>query len=735
MPSPHPLGPADPGQIGEYRLTAVLGQGGQGTVYLGRTASGDEVAVKVLHAHLVEDPEARRRFLRETDLARRVAPFCTARVLDAGMHQDRPYIASEYVPGHSLQQVMRNDGPRTGSALDRLAVTTATALAAIHRAGIVHRDFKPSNVILGPEGPVVIDFGVARTLDHTATRSGSVGTPAYIAPEQLTQDTVGQAADIFSWAGTMVYAATGHLAFPGDSVPALLHAILHRDPDLSGVPEGLRPLLARCLAKDPAARPTAADLVRILTGDGPAATPSPAPTAPTAPTASAASAVSAAGPAYPTAPAFPVSPASPAGPAAMTPLPESTAVAPAGPVRARLIPRRALVTVTVAVAAVAVVLLVWVWPQSKAGGGASSRSSAEISPPDRTPSHLRTSPLLTSPLPASPLPTPSLRTPAESRTPLPFGAVVGAPITDHDNDVRSVATGRIDGVPVIVTGSDDETVRVVDLRTRRQRGEALRGHTEWVRSVAFGQLDGTPIAVSAADDDTLRVWDLNTGTQRGTPMTGHDGDVKAVAFGRLDGAPIAVSAGTDATVRVWDLRTGEQRGTPITGHTGGVWAVALGQLDGAPVVVSTGDDGTIRVWNLRTGERIGPALRGHRGWVRSVALGQLDGVPIAVTGGEDGTARVWDLRGRRQLTVLRGHTGEIWSVALGRIGDVPIAITGGEDRTARVWNLRTGKQIGSPLTGHGDRLWAVAFDDLDGRPVAITASRDETVRVWSLGSP
>ncbi|RVX38468.1 protein kinase-like protein [Nonomuraea polychroma] len=178
----------DLGQISGYRLTGFLGDGGQGTVYRGLSPSGDEVAVKVLHARMSEDAEERRRFFRQVELARRVAPFCTARVLDMGMHDDRPYIVSEYVRGDSLDRVVRQDGPRTGGGLDRLAVATATALAAIHRAGVVHRDFKPGNVILGPEGPVVIDFGISRALDHAVTQSGAFGTPGYMAPEQVSSD-------------------------------------------------------------------------------------------------------------------------------------------------------------------------------------------------------------------------------------------------------------------------------------------------------------------------------------------------------------------------------------------------------------------------------------------------------------------------------------------------------------------------------------------------------------------
>ncbi|MFI7421140.1 protein kinase [Nonomuraea sp. NPDC049684] len=272
------LTPEDLARIGPYRLVGVLGRGGQGTVYLGQGTSGEQVAVKVLHADAAADEHARRRFLREAEAARRVAPFCTARVLDTGLVGGRPYIVSEHIPGPSLDLLVRTEGPRSGSGLERLAVATLTALAAIHRAGIVHRDFKPQNVIMGPEGPVVIDFGIARVTALTATHS-VVGTPVYMAPEQFGGEPITPAADLFSWATSMIYAATGRQAFRGDALPVIMHAVLTREPDLSSVPRELRPALAACLAKDPAARPGAAALVRRLTGDE---SPPAAPVAPAA---------------------------------------------------------------------------------------------------------------------------------------------------------------------------------------------------------------------------------------------------------------------------------------------------------------------------------------------------------------------------------------------------------------------------------------------------------------------
>ncbi|MEQ4720131.1 serine/threonine-protein kinase [Nonomuraea sp. B19D2] len=258
---------SEPEWLGRYRLIRVLGEGGQGKVYLAEAPQGARVAVKVLHPGMVLDEQSRRRFLREAELAQRVAPFCTARVLDAGVLDGRAYIVSEYVSGVSLETLVGTEGPRSGSSLDRLAVTTLTALSAIHRAGIVHRDFKPGNVLLGPEGPVVIDFGIARMAEQSTTRSGLIGTPAYMAPEQLNGVPASAASDVFAWAATMVLAATGRRAFRGDTPAAVMHAIFSERPDLSGVPRELAGVLDACLAKQPEHRPTAADVLRHLTGE------------------------------------------------------------------------------------------------------------------------------------------------------------------------------------------------------------------------------------------------------------------------------------------------------------------------------------------------------------------------------------------------------------------------------------------------------------------------------------
>ncbi|MFB4311581.1 serine/threonine-protein kinase [Actinomadura sp. GTD37] len=263
MPEIEPLAPDDPVAVGPYRLSGRLGMGGQGVVYLGHGAGGGPVAVKVLRAEIAADARVRERFTKEVDAARRVDPFCIAQVLDASLDDRRPYIVTEYVEGPSLQQA----GPREGAALRRLAVATATALAAIHEAGVVHRDFKPSNVLLGPDGPRVIDFGIARSVESPLTMTSSIiGTPAYMAPEQFAGDPAGPPADVFAWGSVIAYAATGRPPFGADAFPAIMNRVLQGEPELGGLPEPLRAAVAACLAKDPARRPAMRDVLMRLLG-------------------------------------------------------------------------------------------------------------------------------------------------------------------------------------------------------------------------------------------------------------------------------------------------------------------------------------------------------------------------------------------------------------------------------------------------------------------------------------
>jgi serine/threonine protein kinase len=264
-----PLRDTDPREVGIYRLLGRLGEGGQGVVFLAVDPHGSQTAVKLLAP--TTDPQVRSRFLKEVAAAQRVARFCTAQVLDAGFFERRPFIVTEYVSGPSLVEVVEQFGPRGGAALERVAVATLTALGAVHAAGMVHRDFKPGNVLLGPDGPVLIDFGLAAVPGMTTTGlsgQSALGTPAFMAPEQLAGAKVTAGADMWSWASTMVFAGTGELPFKGESLTATAFAILHSEPNVGKLPEPLGSLVHRCLSKDAAGRPSARSALSELAAAG-----------------------------------------------------------------------------------------------------------------------------------------------------------------------------------------------------------------------------------------------------------------------------------------------------------------------------------------------------------------------------------------------------------------------------------------------------------------------------------
>ena len=267
MPGPESLQPSDPSSFGEYSVTGRLGKGGQGVVYLAEDTNGEQYAVKVLNDQWSQDTDLRKRFEKEVRAAQRVASFCTAAIIDAQLDGDPPYVVSEFVPGKDLQESVAKGRTIRGAALQRLAVSTATALVAIHKAGIVHRDFKPGNVLLGPDGPRVIDFGIARVDDGTATMTNSiVGTPSYMAPEQIEGRGITDKCDIFAWGCVIAFASTGRAPFGSDTVPAVVHRVVSAPPDLEGIDEALRPIVENCLDKDATKRPNAQRLLMRLLG-------------------------------------------------------------------------------------------------------------------------------------------------------------------------------------------------------------------------------------------------------------------------------------------------------------------------------------------------------------------------------------------------------------------------------------------------------------------------------------
>ncbi|WP_261559054.1 serine/threonine-protein kinase, partial [Frankia tisae] len=271
---PDPLRPGDPRELGDYRLLGRLGEGGMGTVFLGRSRDTGLVAVKVIRADVARIPRYRERFRREAAVARRVARFCTAEVLDVVDPPDgQPYLVTEFVDGPTLAHAVATHGPLGSADLERVAVSVAAALTAVHGAGLVHRDLTPTNVLLSPLGARVIDFGLARVTDEAPSGpSGRVaGTPAFMAPEQARGETVTSAADIFSWGGLVIFAGSGRKPFGEGSTSAQLRRIQHTDPALGDLDPALAAVIRAAMRRDPAGRPTAEELLRRLVRPGDAA--------------------------------------------------------------------------------------------------------------------------------------------------------------------------------------------------------------------------------------------------------------------------------------------------------------------------------------------------------------------------------------------------------------------------------------------------------------------------------
>ena len=257
----------DPRVVGAFRLHRRLGAGGMGVVYLGADKRGQRVALKVIRPELAEDQEFRSRFAREVSAARRIRGGCTARLVAADLEAERPWFATQYVPGPSLHDKVAEEGVLPAAEVASIGAALAEGLVAVHEAGVVHRDLKPSNILLSPKGPRIIDFGIAwatgaSTLTHVGT---AVGSPGFLAPEQVRGAGVTPATDVFAFGATLAYAATADSPFGQGSSEVMLYRVVHEEPDLIAVPDALAPLIYACLAKDPHERPSTVQLSERLT--------------------------------------------------------------------------------------------------------------------------------------------------------------------------------------------------------------------------------------------------------------------------------------------------------------------------------------------------------------------------------------------------------------------------------------------------------------------------------------
>jgi hypothetical protein len=332
-----PLESGDPREVGQYQLLGRLGSGGMGQVFLGQSPGGRLVAVKLIRAELAADPEFRARFAREVAVARHVSGAFTAPVVDADPDAPQPWMITAYVPGPSLADAVYEQGPLPLASVMTLAAGLAEGLGAIHAEGMVHRDLKPSNVLLANDGPRIIDFGISRAVDATAlTRADIViGSPGFMSPEQALGQEVGPASDIFSLGAVLAFAAAGEGPFGTGTATALLSRVVHDPPDTRRLPRRIRPLVERCMAKEPRWRPTTDQLLHELGTPDSVGNWLPQPVAQSIDGYVSPTAATAADPAAPPAPsagaAPPAADAQPAPPAAGPTVPGSVPLDPATP--------------------------------------------------------------------------------------------------------------------------------------------------------------------------------------------------------------------------------------------------------------------------------------------------------------------------------------------------------------------------------------------------------------------
>jgi eukaryotic-like serine/threonine-protein kinase len=655
--------------FGPYRLVALIGRGGMAEVWRAVDTRKDrEVALKLLGPWLRGDDAFQRRFRRESALVARLNAPNVIPIHDHGEIEGRLFIDMPLVEGTDLGTLLGRDGPLPPARAVRIVEQVAHGLSAAHRAGLVHRDVKPSNVLItgdGSEHVYLIDFGVARALDGTVLSSSIgavIGSPNYLAPERFEGDG-DHRSDIYALGCLLHEALTGEPAFTADSIVGLLHVHQHAPPPRPsqhpGVPPAMDAVVARALAKDPDHRfPTAADLAvaarAALTG---AAAPAP-PDDSTAPTTRIA-----------------------------TPAPAD---------RPSRLQRIGVWVGAVTVVAAGVALAVYVSDDVSSSAGAPHTATAA--------------------------PSPAAAHPAEQA------------LTGHTSDVLAVTSTRVDGRTVLVSGSEDSTVRLWDAGTGAPVGEPLTYHTDAVGALVGGELAGQPVVVSGSDDGRVRVRDAATGARiSGGLVTSTLGFFRALALGDLDGRPVIACGGGFGGVELVDAITAETVVGPFEAHSAEVRGLALTRVGDRTVVVSVSLDGAVSIWDAATGTPIGTRMTDHEGGVVALAVTEVDGRPVAVTGGADRTVRRWDLTTGTPIgTPLTGHTGEVSAVATTSVDGRQVIVSASADGTLRLWDLTTGAPIGDPLAGHGGPVLAVTTTEAEDGPIAVSGGADATVHTWDL---
>ncbi|CAM3690224.1 trypsin-like peptidase domain-containing protein [Kibdelosporangium persicum] len=305
----------------------------------------------------------------------------------------------------------------------------------------------------------------------------------------------------------------------------------------------------------------------------------------------------------------------------------------------------------------------------------------------------------------------------------------------HDGWVRAVRVGELDGKPIIVSGSEDGTIRIWDATARCQIGEPLVGHLA-LYAIALTRCDDRQVIVSGGREGTVRVWDLADHSLIGAPLAAHDDTVAALAVGRYDGRTVLATGSWDGKVQVWDLGSREPIGRPFTGHGDWVSGVAITQIEGRTVVVTGGNDNHVRVWDLADGTEACPPLTGHTDWLNAVAIGDADGRRLVVSAAYDGTVRRWDLASGEPVgPPMMGHDGPVHAVATGELDGRPVVASGGRDGAVLLWDLSTGAPIGAPFMENDGRVSTVTMAVINERAVLVSGASDGTVRMFATDTP
>ncbi|NUP47156.1 MAG: protein kinase [Catenulispora sp.] len=682
---------SDPVRVGPYELEARLGGGGMGLVFLARSPAGRQLAVKVIHPEMAADPQFADRFRREVAAARAVSGFYTAPVVDAAPDADPPWLATAYVTGPTLEKAVAEGGPLPARGVRRLAAGLAEALTSIHSAGVIHRDVKPTNVLLADDGPRLIDFGISRAADdlsltHTGTVIGSAG---FMSPEQAEGGTIGTASDVFSLGAVLAFAATGAGPFGSGPAPGVMYRVVHSEPDLNRVPGEIRSLIAACLAKDPARRPTPAQVLALATGapDGPPYSPSTKPVEGGTPAGRSTNAGAA-----PTLAATMTADLAVSGKSSSAARdtrqdhePPSTWRLSSATPRTR----RGFLAVAGAAAVATAGGLAWA-VEGHHNAGTTLRAGSQPLQVGLVKGQLTS---LAFQAGGHAL--------ATCTTQNGVGAVLLWNVTSSS---QAVLAGNILGTKstslafspaghTIAVGNSDGTLHlwnVADIRAPAPLGQAATSADNLMLGLAFSP-DGRTLA-GAGTDNTVRLWnvaDPASPTTVGPPLTGPKiGPNASVAFSP-DGRTLAC-ASYDMAIRLWnvtDPANPAALGQPITGHTDAVTAVAFSP-DGHTLASASGDK-TIRLWNVTdpTAPTVrGQPLTGHTAMVWSVAFSP-DGRSL-VSGGGDKTVRLWDVTDPTAPTV-HGQPGtdtsDVLSVAFSPDGHT--VASGNYDGAGRLWSI------------------------------------------------